>query len=375
MAGAVDYTIDTWAGGGTLAQGVGDGLPATMAILAAPTGLARGRNGAVYVTDHDNARVRRIVERRGQRTITTVVGRGERGTDGDGGPAVDAALLQPTGVTALGGQVLVVDAGDEHHGGGVRRIDRRGVIHVFAGVTALPPGNTGDGGLAREAQFWTPLRAVVRNGDVYVVELNNHQVRVVRRRTGVLERVAGTGEPGDDGDGGPAILARLRNPAGLAIGRRKELYVSDFGNHRLRVVLADGTIDALAGTGLVTHALDGEGGDPRDDLGDGGPASAASFNKPTGIVLERSGALLVADQGNNVIRRIAPDASGRLGPGSIVETIIGNGEAGFSGDGGPARTAALRIPTEVLPLSGGRVLVADRGNDRLRLAVPVRAAR
>jgi glucose/arabinose dehydrogenase len=372
-AGTTAYRIDTWAGGGTLAQGVGDGLPATMAVLAAPTGLARDRRGAVYVTDHDHARVRRIVQRRGATTIETVAGRGERATDGDGGPATEAALIQPTGVATMGRQLLVAEAGDEHHGGGVRRIDRHGIIRAFIGHAALPPANAGDGLPAREAGLYTPLRvAVGRRGDVYVVELNNHQVRVVRRRTGLVERVAGTGTPGDDGDGGPAVLAHLRNPAGLALGRHHELYVADFGNQRVRVVLPDGTIQALAGTGVATHALDGEGGDPRDDLGDGGPASAASFDKPTGLAVDRDGALLVADQGNNRIRRIAPDARGRLGPASVVDTIAGTGEPGFSGDGGDARVATLRIPTEVLPLRGGRLLIADRGNDRLRLVVPVR---
>ncbi|HZP40242.1 MAG TPA: hypothetical protein VFD84_01880 [Candidatus Binatia bacterium] len=376
-AAGVRYRIDVFAGGGVAADpaATGDGRPAPEAVLAAPTGLARDRHGSVYVADHNHGRVRRIARRGRNRVITTVAGTGARGSSGDGGPAAAATFVRPTGVTVMpNGDLLVTDAGDARGGCTVRRIDRKGIVHAFAGVGDAPPGDAGTGGPARAAQLGTPLRTVVApNGDVYIVELNANRIRVVRAATGTIEAFAGTGEPGDDGDEGPAVAARLRNPAGLVLGRHGTLYVSDFGNNRIRVVTPDGIIHALAGTGMQTGAIDGPGGDPADDLNDGF-ASAATFYKPTGLALDAHGALLVADQGNSAIRRIARDVRGRLSPDSLVTTIIGSGEPGYGGEGGDALAARFTIPTDVLPLPGGRLLVADRGNERVRIAVPVRGS-
>jgi hypothetical protein len=376
-AGALRYRIDTFAGGGgaTSDTSVGDGLPATAATLDRPTGLARDAHGAIYVADHNHARIRRIRTGPGMRVITTVAGDGERGSGGDGGPATDAELTLPTGLSfTAAGDLLITDAGSDVGGCTVRRVDTDGIIHPFAGIGNEPPGDSGNDGPAQAARLDTPLRtAVARNGDVYIVELNNNRVRVVRAATGLIEPVAGMGVPGDDGDDGPALAARLNQPAGIALGPRGTLYIADFGNNRIRVVGSDGVIHALAGTGVQTGSVDGEGGDPRDDLHDDGPASAATFFKPTGITLDRHGGLLVADQGNNRIRRIARDASGQPGPGSIVTTIVGDGRPAFGGDGGDARLASLLIPTDVLLLPRGRLLIADRGNQRVRIVVPISA--
>ena len=354
---------------------VGDGGPAARGSLDAPTGLARDRHGNIYIADHGHARVRRVRTAHGERVIATVAGTGVPGFTGDGGPATAAELTLPTGVAVTGdGAVLVTDAGSDTGGNTVRRIDRRGIIHPFAGIADAPPGDGGDGGPATRAQLATPLRtAVASSGDVYVVELNNNRVRIVRAVDGSIHPVAGTGEPGDAGDGGRADEALLRQPAGLALARDGTLYVADFGNERIRVVTPDGIIHALAGTGVRTGSIDGVGGDPRDDLGDGGAAGAATFYKPTGLAVDRDRALLVADQGNGRIRRIAPDVSGVPSSTSTVTTIVGNGVAGFAGDGGDALGANLLIPTDVLPLPRGRLLVADRGNDRVRIVVPVAA--
>jgi NHL repeat-containing protein len=378
-AAALRYRIDTFAGGGdgAAAPPVGDGLPATEAVLDRPTGLARDGRGNVYIADHSHARVRRVRSVRGTRIITTVAGTGEPGFGGDGGRATDARLILPTGLSVTPkGDLLIADAGNDAGGNTVRLVDARGTIHTFAGVGDEPPGNSGNGGPPSAAQLATPLRtAVARSGDVYIVELNNHQVRVVRAVTRTIEAFAGTGAPGDAGDEGPALDAHLNQPAGLALGPRGTLFIADFGNDRIRVVTADGVIHAFAGTGVQTGSIDGPGGDPRDDLGEGGPASAATFFKPTGLALDAHGGLLVADQGNNLVRRIGRDASGRLSPASPVTTIAGNGAPGFAGDGGDALAASLTIPTDVLPLSHGRLLIADRGNQRVRIAVPVLSTR
>jgi sugar lactone lactonase YvrE len=369
---ATSYRIDTYAGGGSTTDGsVGDGLPAVRGVLDRPSGLARGARG-LFIADHDGGRVRRVRTTRGGRVITTVAGAGEAGVAGDDIRATDALLVQPTGVALLAnGDVLVCEAGNDAGENAVRRVDARGFIHTFAGIPEIPPGNAGDGGPANHATLHTPLRmAVARNGDVYIVELNNHQVRLVHGGTRVIETVVGTGIAGNGGDEGPAMEAQLRNPAGIALGPKGTLYVADFGNHRLRVVTPDGIIHALAGTGVETNSVDGPGGDPSDDRNDG-PASRATFSRPTGIAVDKHGALLVADQGNHLVRRIERDATGVLGPDSPVTTIAGTGVEGFSGDGGDALVATLRLPTDVLPLPRGRILVADRGNQRVRLLVPV----
>jgi DNA-binding beta-propeller fold protein YncE len=372
---AARYRIDTWAGGGQPQGGlVGDGLPATDGVLNHPSGIVRNRRGDVYVADHDNARVRRIVRRGRMRLIETVAGTGVRGSTGDEGPARDAQFVLPTGLAMTRrGELLVIDAGNDREGNTVRRIDARGIVHRFAGQSASPPSDAGTWGPAVEASLHTPLRAAIaRNGDVYVVELNNHRVRVVRARSGVLEPFAGTGSAGDAGDEGPAEQARLDSPAGIAIDRHGVVYIADFGNHRIRMVTPDGIIHALAGTGVRTGSIDGEGGNPSDDRNDG-VASAATFYKPTGITLDAHGALLVADQGNHVIRRIVGPPHQSLSSDAGVETIVGDGIEGFAGDGGDALAARLSIPTDVLPLRGGQLLVADRGNHRLRIVVPVRS--
>src|SRR5262249_38059555 len=188
------------------------------------------------------------------------------------------------------------------------------------------PGTGGDGGPATAAHLDTPLRmAVTPAGDVYIVELNNHDIRRVDGATGRITRVAGTpGIPGNSGDGGPALTAQLNNPAGILLGADGTLYVADSGNQRIRVITPDGVIHALAGTG---------GASVGPSRGDGGPASAATFTDPTGLAIDSDGALLVADQGNNVIRRIAPDTAGRISPTSIVTTILCDAHPTVSGEG------------------------------------------
>jgi hypothetical protein len=357
-------TIRAFAGDGQGQYG-GDGGPATRATLNRPTGLAVDAAGNVYIADHENARVRRVDA---SRTMRAFAGTGERGGLGDGGLAGAAQLDMPTGVVeTAAGDLLITDPGTHT----VRRVDGAGIITAFAGLTDTP-GGTGDGGPAVGARLDTPLRtAVDAAGNVYIADFNNHRIRRVDAVSGVITTVAGTGAAGDDGDDGPATAARLRSPASLVVGADGALYVSDFGNHRLRVVEPDGTIRALAGTGVLTGSLDGPGGDPRDDLGDGGAAGSATFADPTGLAFDVDGALLIADQGNNVVRRMAPVGGGQPGPTSIITTIIGTGVPAYAGDGGDALAASLNRPTEVLPLAGGVLLIADRGNQRVRVATPV----
>jgi hypothetical protein len=325
----------------------GDGGPAGQALLNRPTGVALAPDGAVYVADHDNARVRRI-DAAG--TIATVAGTGERGSGGDGGPAAVARLDQPTGVTVeRGGGLLVTDARAHT----VRRIGPGGTITRVAG-TAGTSGFAGDGGPADAARLHTPLRTVATpDGGFYIADFNNGRIRYV------------------DGTGTITTAASgLAQPAGLALAADGTLYVAEFGAHRI-VAVAAGAVRAVAGTGIESGSLDGEGGDPRDDRGDGRAAGAATFSGPTGLALDTDGALLVADQGNNVVRRLAPGTDGHVGPTSLVSTIAGDGRPLDAGDGGDATRASLSRPSDVLPLGDGRLLVSDRGNQRVRVLVPV----
>jgi sugar lactone lactonase YvrE len=353
-------TVRPFAGDGQGGFG-GDGRPATQATLNRPTGLAVDGAGTVYIADHENYRVRRVDP---SGVMDTVVGSALRASStdnattlGDGGPARSARLGEPTGVALLGPDLLVTDARTDT----VRRVVVGGTIGPFAGTAGMA-GNSGDGEAATEAKLDTPLRSTVdAAGNVFVADFNNHTVRRIDAVSGVITRVAGTGSAGSGGDGGPAPAAALRNPASVAVGPDGTIFIADFGNNRIRMVDPGGTMRPLAGTG--TRSAPGE----RDD----GPAATATFADPTGIRLDVDGALLVADQGNNVVRRIAPDGSGVLSPSSVVSTLLGNGDPAYAGDGGDALAASLNRPTEVLPLGDGRLLVADRGNQRVRIAVPV----
>ena len=163
--------------------------------------------------------------------------------------------------------------------------------------------------------------------------------------SGIITTVAGTGERGFSGDGGPATQARLNRPYRVFVDAEGNLFIVDLGNHRIRKVDATtGIITTIAGTGQ-----EGFGGD-------GGPATRAVFDIPLGIFVDAGGNLFVADRYNHRIRKI--DLQG------IITTVAGNGGEGFSGDGGPATRASLADPLDVFGDSEGNLFIADGGNYR-----------
>ncbi|MCX4632940.1 RICIN domain-containing protein [Streptomyces sp. NBC_01443] len=225
-----DGKISTIAGTGT--EGFsGDGGPATAAQLNGPFGVAVDSTGVLYVTEHNNHRVRKITAD-GQ--ISTVAGNGTAGSDGDGGPAVSAQLSRPRGV-AVGraGDLYIADSANHR----VRKITADGKISTIAGTGTGTKGFSGDGGPATAAQLYSPFGvAVDSTGTVYIADHANQRVRKITA-DGKISTIAGTGTKGFDGDDGPAASAQLNTPLGLAVDRVDTLYIADHVNHRVRKVV------------------------------------------------------------------------------------------------------------------------------------------
>lgn len=214
------------------------------------------------------------------------------------------------------------------------------------------PGYGGDGRPATQASLNGPNGlAIAADGSVFVADTYNHCIRRIWPN-GTITTVAGQGDPGYGGDGGPAAKARLTWPNGLALAPDGALYVSDQGNHVIRRIDAGGAITTFAGT-----PPKGWSGSVRqnpaqgDFAGDGGPASQAKFNEPSALAMGPDGSLYVADTANQRVRCIGPDG--------IITTIAGTGQGQFSGDGGPARTAGLTYPAGLAVGPDGSLYIYD----------------
>jgi DNA-binding beta-propeller fold protein YncE len=209
-------------------------------------------------------------------------------------------------------------------------VDSTGIITTFAGTGI--PGESGDEGLAVNAQLWSPRGLAIDNDrNLYVADSQTNRVRMIDRQ-GIIHPFAGNGHPGYSGDGDSAQTAELNGPTGVAIDRTTgNVYIADSSNHRLRMVTPDGKISTFAGTGV-----EGSAGDGRD-------AKLAMFNLPVAIATDNQGAVFVADFGNSRVRRI--DAGGTI-------TTVAPG-------------VRLSQPLGVAVDSGGQVLVADTYNNRI----------
>jgi hypothetical protein len=215
----------------------GDGGPASSALLNQPTQTIVGPGNALYVLDMRNQRVRKIAT---DNTISTVVGNGTRGFQGDGGPPAQAELNMPYGTNPPPGGALAFDAQGRLYisdtlNNRIRRVDfALNRIETFAGT-----GDslyTGDAIAATSATLHHPRDLVVYQDKLYIADELNHRVRVVDIATGIINTVAGNGQPGGEGDGGPATQASLDQPAGLEIDGQGHLYIADTYNHRFRRV-------------------------------------------------------------------------------------------------------------------------------------------
>lgn len=331
--------VCTFAGvGGTLGYN-GDGLPARESMLYWPTAVRFHPDGRVVIDDFNNWRIR-AVEADG--TLTTIAGDGEHLGSQDGVPATESSFDNPVDIRfAADGGFYVLPL----HEARVAWVDPQGIVHHYAGNGYV--GYAGDGGPAADAQLSEASGlALGDDGTLYIADTYNHAVRYVTP-DGVIRTLAGRGLPGYAGDGGPLDGALFNQPGGIEVAGRT-VYVADSENHVIRAIDLDaGTIDVVAGVGAAGYA------------GDGGPARSASLYRPQAAVPGPDGALWIADSGNNVIRRVAPDGT--------IETVAGDGTYRFAGDGGPATEASFGYPVELTFSPEGDLYVADMANGAVRI--------
>lgn len=276
----------------------GDGGLSDKAELACPVQLVFDADQMLYFVDHGNNRIR-TVDQEGE--INTFAGSGPAGVNlgsfaGDGGPAAEARLQEPTGLTIdAEGNVYVADRDNQR----IRRIGRDGVITTFAGTDA---GFRGDGGPAAKAKLWDPYYlAFGPDGSLYVADNHNNRLRRIGP-DGVITTIAGTGDAASSGDGGPANEASLNEPYGVAVDASGNVYVSESAGQRVRKIDAAGIISTVAGTGELGFS------------GDGGPATKAALNSPAGLAVDGEGNLYIADYDNGRVRLVE---------NGVIRTIAG----------------------------------------------------
>ena len=279
-----------------------------------------------------------------RRIIQTIAGTGDAGYSGDGGPATAATLREPFMCDFDPAGNLVFSEARNHC---VRRIDAQtGAITTLVGDGEA--GYSGDGGPAAQARFNEPYSLTVdSNGDIYIVDRLNAVVRKVDAATGIISTVAGTGEPGYGGDGGPGPLAQLREPNDCFLDGRGGLLIADIQDQRIRRVdLNTGIINTFAGNGEKVRA------------GDGLPATQASILGARAVCMDGSGNTYIAEREGNGVRKV--DANG------IMSTLAGTGERGYTGDGGPASAATWGAPKAIRCDAAGDVIVVDTENHAIR---------
>ena len=263
----------------------GDGAAATLAQLFDPEGIALDRIGNLYIADAKNNRVRKVDT---SGIIITVAGMGTAGFLGDGAAATAAELNMPSRVAVDTLGILYIADVNNHC---IRKVDISGVISTFAGIGGMA-GYSGDGAAANAAKLNNPADvAVDLKGNLFIADQLNECIRKVDP-TGIITTYAGNNTAGFRGDGGAATAAQLFDPEGIVVDTAGNLFISDVGNERIRMVNDTGMITTIAGNGTGAYS------------GDGGPPTAAELWFPQGLAVSRKGNLYIADQGNNRIRYI-----------------------------------------------------------------------
>lgn len=415
--------ITTAAGNGTAGYG-GDSGPATSAELNNPRGLAvSSESHVLWISDTNNSAVRKVSTNTG--IITTFFGNGScnptlcfpegvsldaagniyvaadgngvvleievpsavsvvkagnggQGFSGDGGAATSALVNVPQDVVVDGsGNLLIVDTLNDR----IRSVGTSGIISTIAG------GNVGDGGKSTASSVdWAQGLALDKAGDLYIADTWNNRIRMVSA-AGTISTIAGTGVSGNSGDGGLATGAELYEPVAVAVDSQSNVYIADYSNFAIRKISPTGIISTFASNVFINAlAVDSSGnlyGSDSDSCvirkftsagqasvvagivsncgynGDGIPATQAEISGPEGLVVDAGGNLYFSDQGNNRVRKV--DTQG------VIETVVGNGTCGFSGDGGLATQAELCGPEGVGLDSKKNLYIADSYNGRIRV--------
>ena len=350
-------SISTVAGTGVSGYG-GDGGPAVAADLFAPTGISEDASGALYIGDTQNNRVRKVAHPTSIQNdvITTIAGTGSPGFTGDGGQAVNAELRGPTGTAVdANGDVFIADTGNNR----VREVNANGVITTIAGDGNCDENRRMDDGNALLATLCSPTGLVLdHHGDLFIADTGHDEIRELTTGGNLFDFAGGpkcihrgndlahSDESRSSHDENPRAI-ELCSPTGLALDSIGNLYVANTG---LSTVL-----EIQAGTHRAT-TLAGVPGDSGFG-GDGGFATRALLDQPTGVAVGPQGDIFVSDTGNNRIRSVTSDT---------IATFAGNGTRGFAGDGGPAGQAELSSPTGEVALDGTALYFSDTGNDRVR---------
>ena len=345
--------INTVAGGG---QGNDGGL-AKSANLANPNAVVWAGLRHYYIADAANNRIREVIS--GQ--ISTAVGTGSAGWSGDGGAATSATLSNPLGVTVdSSGNIFIADTNNVR----VREV-ASGTITTIAGngnVCFPTNGVCGDGGPATQASLSSPTTiAVDSTGNVYIADAEGNRIRKVDT-TGTITSLAGSGVAGYKGDNGPANQSLLNHPYGVAVDSSGDVYIADSYNSRIRCVLAvaNGCGGSTQQVGyIVTFALNGKNG----FTGEGGPATQASMYRPFQVALDPAGNVYIGGGVYQMVRKV--DTTSQHIITTVAGDILDPGKQGFSGDGGPATKATLDNSGLSIDGSGD-LLIADEGNNRIR---------
>ncbi len=340
VTGATDEIITTYAGGGTLALGgVNEGKPATQFALAAPEGITIDSGGNLFAGLVAFPRVIEVAAE-GAHALTTIAGDGTSGPVKDGGPATASHLAFPYGVAVDGGgNVFIADLDSAR----VQRVDATThVITTVVGTGTLGFGSYGDGGRATAASLISPSDVTFHAGNLFLVDRDTKRLRRIDE-AGIITTYAGGGV----NDGASAKAAVLNHPRGLAADATGNLFVADCGDARVRRITPAGAVSTVAGGGDALNV---------------GPATSVALGCPSGVFVVSSGpdagSLYIADSADNRIRKVTPSGT--------ISTVAGTGAAGFSGDGGPATAASLDGPSGVTVAPNGDLLIADTANNRVR---------
>jgi streptogramin lyase len=339
--GAASAVISTFAGNGSKGFS-GDGGPAIQAQLNDPTGIARGPDGALYICDTGNHRIRRVTP---DGRIATVAGAGQRGWTGDGGPATAAQLNEPYEVRFdAAGHVFWV----ERLSHTVRRLDSKtGIITTIAGNGTA--GFSGDNGPANRAQLSDPHSiGFDKKGDLFICDVKNHRVRRVDMKTGKIFTFAGTGEKKAPAASAPLASAPLFGPRALDFDSAGRLWLAlREGNAILKLDRDRSTVDLAAGSGK------------RGFAGDDGPAPAASLSGPKGLSVAPNGDVYLADTENHCVRMI--DAKS-----GTMRLVAGTGMRGDGSETDPLHCKLAR-PHGIFVERDGTIFIGDSENHRVRI--------